>query len=117
MIGDRAPAIERIREKCLSVGKTLQPLAVVIGEEEQHLESQVLIDGYYYNVSDPKRAIEVCFQSFQSLHALYPCQSEAVWLVFQQYVYGINTTWDNVTPEVSTILNDLRNKEIELNLA
>lgn len=61
-INDFENAIDRIQAKLITVGKTLQPIAVIIGEDVDHIsDSYVTIDQHHFAVESPLPAVDVCF--------------------------------------------------------
>lgn len=70
-------------------------------------DSYVIIDNIRYRVPSPLRAIDICFKSYQVLHANYPFQSDSLWLFIQKAVYDIHTEWDN-RPAVDTLVQQYK---------
>ena len=87
-------ALQKRRDLLFELGLTLQPLAVVIGEEEHPERFLVVIDDFFYEVESPLKAIDIVFKSFHALNLDYPPEAEQLWLFLQTKVYRITTRYD-----------------------
>lgn len=102
------PNLQRIRDKCLQNGDTLQPLPVIIGNFDK-LQSYIVIDSYTYKVDTVLSCVDVCFKLFHALRAEYPKESHHIWYFFQKYVYGITECGEKTYVGVNTFISDLSN--------
>lgn len=100
--------INRVKKRLDLIGRTLQPFPALIGPSVKEItDSYVVIDNVRYRVPSPLRAIDICFKSYQVLHANYPFQSDSLWLFIQKAVYDIHTEWDN-RPAVDTLVQQYK---------
>jgi len=103
--------IQEKRRKCMEkLGLTVQPFIIVVGATYCEIDSAyVCIDKILYKVPSVFKALEVCFQSFHVLNALYPPECEHLWLLLQRGFFKVSTKWDKMTPYVMELLGELSN--------
>ncbi|XP_031332459.1 uncharacterized protein LOC116162857 [Photinus pyralis] len=107
-ISELKTIVEAKVNKLDKFGLTLQPTPVLIGEEISTIrDSYVYVSGHLYQVSTPIKAIDICFKVIHAVHALYPYESETVWLLLQKCLYGIISEWDKNFISVNLLMQDL----------
>ena len=81
----------RIKEKYEPFGLRLSAQAIIVGQDEDHIEScHVRMNGVTYDVENPLKALDVAFKTFHSLDSHYPKESEREWLFLERAVFGLN---------------------------
>lgn len=83
-------------------------MLVVSQSDDVSISSYVIIDELKYHVPTVRKAVDVCFKSFQVFNAKYPVECENVWYFLQRGVYEIETEFDCKSPLVLTILNSIK---------
>ncbi|KAK3931671.1 UDP-N-acetylmuramoylalanine--D-glutamate ligase [Frankliniella fusca] len=108
-IADLEPAVQKAKENCERVGRTLQPFPAVVGRTEDLItESYVVVDHLRYRVESPLVAVDTCFKLYQELHCQYPAQSSYSWRFIQQALYRLKTEFDDPIPSVERSVSDFR---------
>lgn len=117
MSADTINIQERRREAMKNLGMTVQPFIITVGLTLSEIDSvYVCIDKVLYKVPSALKALEVCFKSFHVLNAIYPPESEHLWLLLQRSLFKFSTKWDKMIPyiiEVITELSSLDKENIE----
>lgn len=97
------------REKLKSFGLTLQPQIIIVGPTSKDIHQNfIVIDNILYEVESTLKAVDITFKSFHALHAIYPIESERIWLFLQQAVYNIQTPWDKQDSSVTILVEEFR---------
>lgn len=76
--------------------------------DENDITSYVIIDDLKYEVATVRKAVDICFKSFQVFNAKYPAECEKIWYFLQRALYGFETEFDCKSPSVLTILNSIK---------
>lgn len=105
--------IEEVRQErrnhALSKNITVQPYLIVVGDKNQNLVESVYlcINDIIYEMPSIITGLDVCFQSFHVLNAVYTRQSEQIWLLLQVGLYRFRTVWDAQLNNVDEVLHDM----------
>lgn len=92
------------------LGITLQPFIIAVGSTLSEISSfYVCIDQVLYKVPSALKALKVCFKSFHALDAIYPPESEHLWLLLQRSLFKFSTKWDKMTPYIMEVITELSN--------
>ncbi|XP_060845953.1 LOW QUALITY PROTEIN: uncharacterized protein LOC132925584 [Rhopalosiphum padi] len=82
--------------KAFSLGLTVQPFVVFVGESDldenisnNPLSFYTVVYETYYKVETILKAFDVCFKSFHTLNLKYRFEAEQVWKFIQEYFYKI----------------------------
>lgn len=60
-----------------------------------------------FKVSYNVQSFDLCFKVFHTLNAVYPTDSEHIWLLIQWVIYNIKEKFDQQIPGVNRILAEL----------
>jgi len=99
------------KDRALSLGLTVQPYVVVIGDIDglDPIHAYTIIDNTQYLLETPIKAIDVCFKAFHSLNLEYPVESNQVWCFIEQYFFGmVNPIKGKQFLSVQTLIKDLQ---------
>jgi hypothetical protein len=99
-------AISRRREKLFNVGVVMQPMVVLVGDLNCVQCAYVVLDDTTWKLQSALKAVDICFKAYHVLHAAYPAESHA-WYLIQKLVFGISTVWDVKSTAVSSITTEL----------
>lgn len=88
-IADLEPKLQKRKEKLEAYGLTFQPIVVAVGSILSLTSFYVFVNDVKYTLTSLMNAVDLCFQVFFALDAMYPVESEIVWYFLQQYIYGI----------------------------
>eukprot|EP00102_Acyrthosiphon_pisum_P026408 XP_016663618.1 PREDICTED: uncharacterized protein LOC100575322 isoform X2 [Acyrthosiphon pisum] len=100
--------IGRRREKLSSLGHTLQPFIIIVGQSYHHIQNYlVIVDNTIYKLHSITAAVDCCFKIFLTLNAEYPVESTGIWYFIQKGFYQIKTPWDKNYTTVSALLSDI----------
>lgn len=100
--------ITRRREKLSSLGHTLQPFIIIVGQSYHHIQNYlVIVDNTIYKLHSITAAVDCCFKIFLTLNAEYPVESKGIWFFIQKGFYQIKTPWDKNYTTVSALLSDI----------
>ncbi|CAH0562823.1 unnamed protein product [Brassicogethes aeneus] len=111
-IGFLNEKIEERKTRLHSLGLTVQPFIVCIGEQTI-TSSFVVIDDIKYKLETPIKALDVAFKVFHTVNAEYPAECQHVWLLIQRLVYNINTAYDKPSSATTALITDL-NEQLSL---
>jgi len=102
--------VVKLKNKKLSKFKLpLQPFFFVVGRSLCDVDgAYVVIDEVTYRLESVFKAVDICFKSFQALHAAYPAESYSVLLFLQHAEYDIETDWDRPAINVNTLKSSLQ---------
>ncbi|KAJ1526452.1 hypothetical protein ONE63_009586 [Megalurothrips usitatus] len=90
---DLKSVLEARRKKLGDFNLTCQPIAVIVGSAVDDIEKcHVVVDDYKYTLETPLKAIDIVFKIYHALHAVYPPESEPLWLFLQLAVYKFSTS-------------------------
>ncbi|XP_011859109.1 PREDICTED: uncharacterized protein LOC105556622 [Vollenhovia emeryi] len=107
---------ERRREVMKKLGLTLQPFIIVVGPTLSEISSfYVCVDKVLYKVPSVLKALEICFKCFHVLNAVYPPESEHLWLLLQRSLFMFSTKWDKMAPYIMEIITELSNLDKDNN--
>lgn len=67
----------------------------------------VVFEDVRYEFANLKKAVDVCFKTFQTLNARYPVECQEIWYLIQRGLYNITTEYDTPSPNVLTILRSI----------
>lgn len=105
---------ERRKEAMRNVGMTVQPFIIAVGLTLSEIDSfYVCIDTVLYKVPSILKALEICFKSFHVFDAVYPPESEHLWLLLQRVLFKFSTKWDKMTPYIMEVISELSNLDKE----
>ncbi|KAB0805194.1 hypothetical protein PPYR_02164 [Photinus pyralis] len=103
--GDVRSTIQERKNKLTRLGRTFQPLIIVVGESiVTYSVCHVIINDTIYQLPTLLKAVDTAFQIFHATGAKYPSESEDVWLVVQRLLYSIETKFDRLNQTVSSLL-------------
>lgn len=81
---------------------------MLLVSNEDDFSSYIVIDDLKYEVATVRKAVDICFKSFQVFNAKYPAECEKVWYFIQRALYGFETEFDCKSPSVLTILHSIK---------
>lgn len=84
-----------------------QPIPVIVGPLETISFALVIINNTRYSLPSALKAVDFCFKCYHALNALYPVESEHVWLFLQKYLYNIETPLDKDFITVNKLISDI----------
>ena len=64
-------------------------LYVVLQGPLDNLQSYVVVESVRYSVSNPVRALDICFKIIKSLGCAFSHDSKLAWIYVEKFVYGI----------------------------
>ena len=89
------------RKKCITHGLTLQPSVYVIPNKSSYIR----FDNISWRFSTLRKALDICFKTYQVLNLSYQYENVNTWTFIQIYLYGIKTKYDIKTPSLTTFIN------------
>lgn len=102
------PAVEARKNKYRDLGRSFQPLVVIVGPSLQETSrSVVVVDDTWYNFSSALEAVDGAFKIFHSTGACYPEEATDVWLFIQRAFYKIETKYDRISQAIRHLTTDL----------
>ncbi|KAL0130348.1 hypothetical protein PUN28_002172 [Cardiocondyla obscurior] len=105
---------ERRKKVIKDLGLTLQPFIIVVGPQISDIDSAyVCVDKILYKVPSVLTALNICFKTFHVFNAIYPPESEHLWLLLQRILFMFSTKWDKMAPYVMEIITDMSNTDKE----
>lgn len=108
-INDVDNQLEQLRQRCLLLGLTLQPLIVAVGPDAT---SATVFVVYYqqikYKLTSFLKALDICFKIFHVFNLEYPKEGYWVWLFVQKFLYCIDTPYDKTNSKFITFLTDCK---------
>jgi len=84
-------------DKAFSLGLTVQPFVVYVGDDCSFSEKSsntpfsfyTIVNETHFKVETILKAYDVCFKSFHTLNLKHPFEAEQVWRFMQVYFYKI----------------------------
>ncbi|KAF5286258.1 hypothetical protein FQR65_LT12742 [Abscondita terminalis] len=102
------PTIEGRKNKYTSLGRTFQPLIIIVGSDLTTIvKSIVVVDNTFYTLPTPLQAVDAAFKIFHSTGACYPEEATDVWLLIQRAFYQFHTNFDRLSQSLKHVLTDL----------
>ena len=65
------------------------PFVLIVGSQEDHIQTFVVIDGVGLEQPSLLKAVDVCFKLFYILDIHYPWQCSTTWEFIQKVLFGI----------------------------
>jgi len=117
-VNDLKTEISNKVDKAFSLGLTVQPFVVYVGDDCSLNEKSsnnpfsfyTIINETHFKVETILKAFDVCFKSFHTLNLKYPFEAEQVWRFMQVYFYEIpESRVEKKFLNVRSLIKDLNN--------
>lgn len=99
--------IRQRRDFCFTKNLTLQPFVVAVSDDDCPRCYVVVEDIRFYEFSNLRKGVDICFKTFQTLNVRYPVECQEIWYLIQKGLYNITTEYDTPSPNVLTILKSV----------
>lgn len=102
--------IDEILTKYYSAKLTVQPFLLVEGLSDVDIKGfYVYFDKTLYKFDSYIESLDLCFKIFQVSNLKYPDACQLPWLFIQNFFFGINTSFDIKSANITCLLNFLSN--------
>lgn len=107
-VDDIKLTIKNIEEKNVLKNDTLQPMLLLINDNDNPKDFCVYVEKTFYKFTSFISAFDLLFKSHHALNLKYTKEAYNFWYLIQKYIYGINTKYDKPVSSVSSLLSELK---------
>lgn len=107
-MADADAYLASVKSNALATDSPVLPRITLVGNINKP-DCYVIIGDMSYQIEDPLKAFEACFNAFFALNLKYPDESQHCWTFAQRGIFNIETKNDKALPSVESLLQSIKN--------